>query len=34
MSDRAIFPPSRLTEEQYREKLTSDKIMDKFAMKG
>lgn len=30
MSDRPIFTPSPLTEEQYREKLASEKIKDKF----
>jgi len=30
MSDRTIFQPSKLTEEQYREKLASDNIIDKF----
>lgn len=30
MSDRAIHKPSKLSEEQYRKKLASDKIWDKF----
>lgn len=30
MSDRAVYSPSNLTAKQYREKLISENIMDKF----